>query len=102
MVTTIGGCVPAGCLLPQGVQDPDGHRCSCLPPSQAARGMPCEQAHAISIGYEETFHEEAGPQVINKAKLLRAGKDNTFVKLVRLPAVLSFNRTCIGSLAAAL
>ena len=60
----------------------------------------------MSIGYEETIHEEAGPQVVNKAKLLRAGKDNTFVKLVRPPAVLSFNRasaalehnmTCIGS-----
>lgn len=33
---------------------------------------------------EPASNKQAGLQVINRAKLLRAGKDNTFVRLVRL------------------
>ena len=44
-----------------------------------------------SCGAELASNVQAGTQVINRAKLLRAGKDNAFVRLVRLPATLSFS-----------
>ena len=56
----------------------------------------CLVAVWTCCGAEPASYKQPALQVINRAKLLHAGKDNTFVRLVRLRAELSCTVSCVG------